>query len=675
MKRKIRFSFSNISWLLLFCCVGLLLPQVSGAADNSLKVGGYVRTWASFNLSDSLETSEDDLLEPSMLRGSAKLDLQGKQGMFTFKMVGRFDGELETDYLRNANSETRRTERWFTQLAKEATTFVSPTSSFLPSLMAGNPGAALEGNDYTIQGDAHDIMDEYNNAELREAYIEFDPCERVTLRLGKQQVVWGETDFFRAMDVVHGFEYRWRSFMEPENEELRKPLILANIMIDFPEIASALQLLVRPGWDQEEQIGNRHALGGSRWSSSPYLGLDFRDVLDYNYRYKDGDAKKPTGGARWNGVLGPVEYSLNYLKTFNDDFIINSRTDPKHDEVTGIVGDFVHPYIDIYGFTLNGYVPFLDSVLSTEIAYTPNKPYTSGCGNVTGTSANFYFPADSTDANVLDDLVNTLGLPTVNALLVASGYPAIDTPTIALGDVANLLSLPLFGSGDLKVNPALENIPVSDLIYVEGDTIVLNNRKYGLVDIPGFAGIKRKDTLMMMFRVDKVLRCLEPLLKTGAPPFFTVQFFDQWIMNFDRDDELIIAPPYGSRKKEHSSIITGVLMLEYMNQSIKPQLAGGYDITYSGGFFFPSCEFIFGDHWRLRAEADFFFVPASKDYSSTEIAPLQSGTAGDLGLSILNLANTDPVTGGIHKDIENNAKFFGLMNRRDQFLLRLTYQF
>ena len=119
-----------------------------------------------------------------------------------------------------------------------------------------------------------------------DASFEFDAFERVTFRLGKQQVVWGETDFFRAMDVVNGFEYRWRLFMEPENEELRKPLVMAKIMVAFPEISSGLQVLVRPGWDERGQIGNRYPLGGTRWAPSPYGALDFTGLVDYNYRFK-----------------------------------------------------------------------------------------------------------------------------------------------------------------------------------------------------------------------------------------------------------------------------------------------------------------------------------------------------------------------------------------------------
>ena len=109
-------------------------------------------------------------------------------------------------------------------------------------------------------------------------------------------------------------------------------------------------------------------------------------------------------------------------------------------------------------------------------------------------------------------------------------------------------------------------------------------------------------------------------------------------------------------------MLTAILSLEYFNQSIKPTLAGGYDLSYDGGFFFPSIEFMFGDHWRLRAEVDLFFSNGSKDFSSTEIDP--DGIIGATGIN-----------GGIQKDLEYGTTMFGYFKRRDQFLLRLTYQF
>ena len=606
-----------------FCLLvlGFLVFAVPGhvKAEDGFRLSGYFRTWASMNLNNSLETKQNDIGKLSMLRGSALFDLEGRQGIFLAKIIGRFDGEYKTDYMRWAENEVHSTNAWIEELLYEATS------------LTGSP------NNYKITGPSNDMMDAYNNAELRECYIEFDTLERVTFRLGKQQVVWGETDFFRAMDVVHGFDYRWRSFLEPENEELRKPLQMANIMIQVPEVNGMLQLLFRPGWDEKDQIGNRHATGGGRWSPSPYLGLDFLCILKYNYRYQDGDVRDPTGGARWTGILGPVEYSFAYLKTYNDDFCLNSRTDPTHEIPMGIIGDFVHPFVDIYGFTMNGYVPFIDSVLSTEVVFTPHKPYTTGIGNVGMTSPNFYMPAEPDD-------------------VIPAG--------VTLGQ-AGAVTDP---------NNPLYNIPIEAILRMEGEgtdrTLVLNNRDFNLVDVPGFGGIKRKDTFMFMFRVDKSLRTLGQWLNTYSPPFFTVQVFDQWIMNWTRKDQIIVSSPYGARRKEHSTMLTAVLAMEYKNATIKPQLAGGYDLTYDGGFAIPSCEFIFGDHWRLRAEADFFFQNAHKKFSPTDI-----NINGILNLNDPSDPAGFPVRGGIQKHIEGNTHMFGFFNRRDQFMLRLSYLF
>jgi len=116
-----------------------------------------------------------------------------------------------------------------------------------------------------------DIMALYNKNDIsdviREMYVDFPVSERVRLRLGKQQVVWGETDFFAANDLVHGFDYTWRSFLEPANEELRKASIIAKMNVDVPELDGGVEMFVRPGWDRKSDIGNEldvYGGGGGR---------------------------------------------------------------------------------------------------------------------------------------------------------------------------------------------------------------------------------------------------------------------------------------------------------------------------------------------------------------------------------------------------------------------------
>jgi len=180
----------------------------------------------------------------------------------------------------------------------------------------------------------------------------------------------------------------------------------------------------------------------------------------------------------------------------------------------------------------------------------------------------------------------------------------------------------------------------------------------------GIKGIEKKDSLMVMLRMDKNLAFTQWLLGTGKPAFFTVQAFNHIILDFNRDDDIARFLFYGEHRKEIETMLTGVLVLHYRNEAIVPTLAGGWDVSYGGFFFFPSVEFMFGDHWRLRLEADFFFPSGQKDPETINGSwlDLRALGAGKYGLG----------NWGIN---ENSASFLGYFANSDQFLMRLTYQF
>ncbi|WP_442975164.1 DUF1302 family protein, partial [Salmonella enterica] len=110
----------------------------------------------------------------------------------------------------------------------------------------------------TTGGDRRSILENYDQTELRELWGEFKLGDRTTWRIGKQQIVWGESDFFHAMDLVHGYDLSWRLFLEGENEEWRKPLILLSTKIRVPEANGMLAAYVRPGFDRCQDIGNTY---------------------------------------------------------------------------------------------------------------------------------------------------------------------------------------------------------------------------------------------------------------------------------------------------------------------------------------------------------------------------------------------------------------------------------
>ncbi|MFA5120683.1 MAG: DUF1302 family protein [Zavarzinia sp.] len=284
-------------------------------------VHGYLRQYISMNLQDVPETSEDDAYDLSMVRTQLRLDPRLVFGPLRFFGQLRAVKEIETNYL-------RRLER------------------------LGN----------TSDGSQDEILGNYDGVEIRELYGEFDLGERVTMRLGKQQIVWGESDFFAANDQVHGFDYRWRSFLEPENEELRKALIIANAMVQVPELDGSLQLYVRPGIDRDEDIGTTYDLFGGRWANQPNKGLDFFGtsggvpLVRYNYDQSGAEQREPTFGARWQGLAGDVSYSFMFLRSHNQDPVLNpsallSSNGYKGELSTAVLGDLIYPIVNTLGGT------------------------------------------------------------------------------------------------------------------------------------------------------------------------------------------------------------------------------------------------------------------------------------------------------------------------------------
>jgi hypothetical protein len=341
--------------------LAMLISALYGGAAGAegLKVDGYIREGISMNLQDPIETGANDKYKLSMARTTLRLNLEADTGPVTYTVKGRASREIHTGYLKDLENVT------------------------LPAPTVGGANAH----------DGRNLLNAYDETEVREWYADFNLGERVKVRLGKQQVAWGETDFFAGNDLVHGFNYTWRSFLEPANEELRKPLIMANVNIAVPEADGSLQVLLRPGWDRRSDIGNTFDLFGGRWANQPTKGLDLlANGLNYNLDNPKGDYKKVTGGLRWSGMASTINYSASYLKTFNPDPVINPAFAPWNGTaVKGALGDFIYPTIDVFGFTASGYSASADAVFSAELAYIKdyafNYGYTNGYGFLSGSAS------------------------------------------------------------------------------------------------------------------------------------------------------------------------------------------------------------------------------------------------------------------------------------------------
>lgn len=501
-------------------------------AGETFHYDGYLRQEMSWNMNNWEDTPDyDDKGKLSMARTTARLNLEW-QPIDDFSVVAklRASREVKTNFLEQLEE--------------------------------------MGANNYREADGEGDIMDLYNDEEIRELYVDFPVGERVRFRLGKQQIAWGETDFFAANDLVHGFDYTWRSFLEPANEELRKTNIMAKMNIDVPEWNGGFELFVRPGWDDKNDIGTELDIYGGRWSSQPYAGVDFRNIDPYNYENDEGDYRDVTGGIRWSGLYGDTNYSFSYLKTYYPSPILNAsnnlallgQPDTPSGAITqgtqqtrGPAGEIIYPIVDIFGFTASRYSEWADAVFSTEMAYIKDTPY------------------------------------------------QLWTQT-----------------------------PVSRVVA------------------PGFDGYDTKDVVALMLRMDKNIAATQEWLGTEKPMFFSVQLFDKWVQNYDKDDQLLYSVGWGGKVKEHSVLMTTIFGLSYNSGRVRPELVLGGDLSNGGGFAVPSVTFELSSKVRWKIEYDAFWDDGWRD--SSKCAPG-------------NAANCD------------RATFFGYFHNRDQLYTSLTYLF
>lgn len=522
----------------------VLLPVSASAAEFSLH--GYAREYVSINLENKPEPNADGddiggAGAVAMARTVLKLDADANFGLFYLKAVGRFSRENRTPFLE--------------ELEETAQAGVFP------------------GGDI--------VRDEYNEESLRELYVGFDLGSSAHLILGKQQVVWGESDFFRATDVINGFDLRWRSNLERENEETRSPLWMANLTVAVPYTEAQLQFIFRPGWDRSRDVITQRDLFGSRYSGAGYRGVNSLGAAPYNFHNSAGDTDDANYGVRWTHSLfdHALDYSLLYYRGVNREAIVNS-TAIEASTITGSnpfgspiapmgeapvngISEIIFPKIDTFGLTFTSDISSQSLVLRGEVAYVPNQPY-----NV-GTNFNLALPG-----------------------LFFGGPPGSAVP---------------------------------------------------LGTVPGLGGIIEKATLRPMIGFDKTVHWTQDILKTQRPSLWTVEVFDQWIVNYDRDDDIVEVFGYGASAREHQPIFTTTLSLNYAHDHFNPSIALLYDLNFGDAILVPAFEYKFGDHWRFYTEASIFLPAHGVKRNQNEV--------------------------------ENDTHILGTGGNNSQLLMRVTYLF
>jgi hypothetical protein len=148
--------------------------------------------------------------------------------------------------------------------------------------------------------------------ELREFYVDAN-VDDLFVRLGKQQVVWGQADGLRVLDVLNPIDYR--EFILPEVDNRRIPLWMINA--ESPLGAGMLQLIMIPDqtYDELPPFDGAFAFSSRLLvpSAPANVPVAIRDHDRPASPLKDADA-----GLRWQTFLGGWDLTLNYLYHYQD---------------------------------------------------------------------------------------------------------------------------------------------------------------------------------------------------------------------------------------------------------------------------------------------------------------------------------------------------------------------
>jgi len=176
---------------------------------------------------------------------------------------------------------------------------------------------AVYDNDWREKFDAgHDQMAHIQRTQwLRDCYIDYTNGPWF-LRLGKQQVAWGQSDGVTILDRVNPVDLT--EFWLPDFVDLRIPLWMANINYS-PKLNSNLQLLIIPDFEQSEAAPDaapfafRSVKLFERYKQRK-RSIGYKTNTDITYPAKQFN--NSTFGLRWQDRIGDLEYTLNYLNGF-----------------------------------------------------------------------------------------------------------------------------------------------------------------------------------------------------------------------------------------------------------------------------------------------------------------------------------------------------------------------
>ena len=193
------------------------------------------------------------------------------------------------------------------------------------------------------------------------------------LRLGKQQIVWGEMIQARLMDQINALDLSWNFMYEPEEFE--------NIRIPNWSIRGIYSIDERIQWMNNVTIEgfiNPGDVLPTQWAE-PGAPFNVFGPLPPFFQVTTQDRMGRTEyGGRIGAMVGNLYFTLNYMHLFSDEPLLlktKAILIPPVPPIFDLREEY--PEIDIYGATANYYIGGrINTVITFEGTWVPNQPYT-----------------------------------------------------------------------------------------------------------------------------------------------------------------------------------------------------------------------------------------------------------------------------------------------------------
>ena len=158
----------------------------------------------------------------------------------------------------------------------------------------------------------------YNELEIRELYVDAEAGQRLSFRIGRQQISWGDTGQYRLLDVINPINGTWHLSAFESFEDIRIPLWMLKGLVDVPELDGSLEFVWMPALDRPEDMVTPPITQVGAWGLPIQPLQDYQSALEIKKKlfiYPENKLENSRAGVNWKGTLGNLTYTLVYYYT------------------------------------------------------------------------------------------------------------------------------------------------------------------------------------------------------------------------------------------------------------------------------------------------------------------------------------------------------------------------